>query len=849
MRSLLNGKYMKDIKKIVVSPVAPSETDVIWNKGDKLYRVINNKWTLVGGAGINSAEVSVKNTTGTPSATAEIDGNTLKMEFSGLKGETGPQGNSGYQGAAGELEVVNNLTQGGATAALSAEQGKVLKEEITELESEIGNYVSPLQEIANSRSVLMLDNILIPKNTPIKVRIVSDDLSGRTILTDQSSNRLLDGAEPNMWYDITTPNNDIIRLALSNYSGATINVQLELACGMQKEINNVKGAINDIGNDVQELRSNYKDTISLSAFSLTIADALDYSKIELPCTLKKGAVIVNKGIVLAFAADSSLADRQNVESGETIVLENDLNYCQTLSVVGKVEFDYQYLQDAAVVPQKLSMFEKIGGVNLLNEDAITKGFWINASGTESRVSDSYGHTDYIPVKSNEKYYLSNVNGNPLADRATMYIAFYDAQQVFISSISAEANIITTPSNAAYMRASVCMYLVDSLEAQIEEGDTRTDYAQYVEPTYKLLPQYLEIPRGWINGNKLENKSITTNKLTDDAIANARPKQLSCMSAKGTIGAGGTLQTELLEIAKNTLLSASIVGNPVGCHVGYMGSTYGAFVEIKEQNLIIYKGNGNELSRPAHGLDLSNGATLNIVKGTDASAKITISNEYGKRFTYTENAWGNVVGNAFIKNNGSTAISGELSFMPRDLDKLIWLFGDSYLSFYEPARWLYYLDELGLIDSCLVHARGGENATEGREAFERLLSMGGRPSYAIWLLGMNRGGDENGNVNAVWMTETNRFLSLCEKYKITPILSTIPSVPNIIHSALNAWVKDSGYRYIDMAAAVESANDVYWKGYGTDNQMLSYDLVHPSNLGASALCQRFINDFVEIGLDL
>lgn len=42
----------------------------------------------------------------------------------------GPQGNSGYQGAADELEVVNNLTDGGEAAALSAEMGKQLGNEI-----------------------------------------------------------------------------------------------------------------------------------------------------------------------------------------------------------------------------------------------------------------------------------------------------------------------------------------------------------------------------------------------------------------------------------------------------------------------------------------------------------------------------------------------------------------------------------------------------------------------------------------------------------------------------------------------------------------------------------------------
>lgn len=41
------------------------------------------------------------------------------------------QGNSGYSGAAGELEIVNNLLDGGATKALSAEQGKVLNGLIT----------------------------------------------------------------------------------------------------------------------------------------------------------------------------------------------------------------------------------------------------------------------------------------------------------------------------------------------------------------------------------------------------------------------------------------------------------------------------------------------------------------------------------------------------------------------------------------------------------------------------------------------------------------------------------------------------------------------------------------------
>lgn len=65
-------------------------------------------------------------------ATGTWDSEQKKLTLSfgipkGDKGDKGDQGNSGYQGAAGELEVVNNLTDGGETAALSAEMGKTLK--------------------------------------------------------------------------------------------------------------------------------------------------------------------------------------------------------------------------------------------------------------------------------------------------------------------------------------------------------------------------------------------------------------------------------------------------------------------------------------------------------------------------------------------------------------------------------------------------------------------------------------------------------------------------------------------------------------------------------------------------
>ena len=79
------------------------------------------------GPGINRVIISVSNTTGVPSGTASLSDGVLTISLAGIKGE---QGNSGYTGDISELEIVNNCYQGGATKALSAEQGKILNEKI-----------------------------------------------------------------------------------------------------------------------------------------------------------------------------------------------------------------------------------------------------------------------------------------------------------------------------------------------------------------------------------------------------------------------------------------------------------------------------------------------------------------------------------------------------------------------------------------------------------------------------------------------------------------------------------------------------------------------------------------------
>ena len=68
---------------------------------------------------------------------------------------------------------------------------------------------------------------------------------------------------------------------------------------------------------------------------------------------------------------------------------------------------------------------------------------------------------------------------------------------------------------------------------------------------------------------------------------------------------------------------------------------------------------------------------------------------------------------------------------------------------------------------------------------------------------------------------------------------MPTVPSINNEQKNAWVRASGYKYIDFAKAVGADGTGAWY-----SGMLSGDNVHPNDKGAKALYTQAITDFPE-----
>ena len=285
-------------------------------------------------------------------------------------------------------------------------------------------------------------------------------------------------------------------------------------------------------------------------------------------------------------------------------------------------------------------------------------------------------------------------------------------------------------------------------------------------------------------------------------------------------------------------SADLTGAFSYAELGFMkkGTTQRvAYILLNNTSLGWHLPSGGQVSA-AHGLTIAN--NVQIVMKTSSDNKITaevISN--GHKFKYTwvyENLYDCY---PYFEVDGMTT-TGTITWECTDLDKKVWLFGDSYMT-YDPTRWVYHLATDGYADNCMIDQFGGRTSASALQSLISDLKLN-KPEYAVWGLGMNDGSDSADTPVSAWFTNITAFIELCNAYEIKPILCTIPSVPTINNEQKNAWIRSSGYQFIDFAKAVNAQADGTWYA-----DMLSSDGVHPSATGGMALYGRVLQDFPQI----
>lgn len=261
------------------------------------------------------------------------------------------------------------------------------------------------------------------------------------------------------------------------------------------------------------------------------------------------------------------------------------------------------------------------------------------------------------------------------------------------------------------------------------------------------------------------------------------------------------------------------------------------VEITPTELIYSFYGGTRTYSVEHGLTISDNLVVLVRKyiantGDETSKfEVKIMNEQGSFIK----EWSGIMYNStpFVKSTGGCVCKAIAGIENKD----IWIFGDSYLSCI-PRRWIYYLFKNNYGSKCLVDAHPGEGSARAYQSLLYLLKVS-KPKYIIWCLGMNDGTDST-TPSSTWLEYMEKVKEICKENFISLIMATIPTVPDINHEAKNAFVKDSGYQYVDFAFAVGADSSGEWH-----TGMLSTDEVHPTEKGAKALYNQCVCDVPQL----
>lgn len=296
------------------------------------------------------------------------------------------------------------------------------------------------------------------------------------------------------------------------------------------------------------------------------------------------------------------------------------------------------------------------------------------------------------------------------------------------------------------------------------------------------------------------------------------------------------------IKKNVVISATIESFPASGSVrlarGRKGEGNPCWIDVDREAIKLINASSNEVFKElAHGMTFNAPVNISVDFGDGEQARITLSS--GNEVIEFEAWYSYSCGQISLTNLSSDSIQAQLRFFPKDATCRVWVIGDSYINWLSPERWPYYIYKLGYKSWLGDHLAGATSKTM-LASFKNDLQFG-HPNYVLWMMGMNDGSDIGNAPREQWLKCVTEFISLCEQHSITPVLSTVPSVPAYRHTEKAKWVRESGYRFIDIAAAVEKDPETgqWYDGF------LAADNIHPAAPGAEAMARRLMLDFPEI----
>ena len=414
-------------------------------------------------------------------------------------------------------------------------------------------------------------------------------------------------------------------------------------------------------------------------------------------------------------------------------------------------------------------------------------------------------------------------------------AFFDATKTSLTASTTTGFgpvSLTAPAGAAYVRFNLYINKVETNYGAKNSINIGSAFVPFIPFGWNVQGNVFAENAFQLSGNLGKNQDSITGDIADGATLKLENVPHS-ICRNNRYGLRGNFSS----------FSTLIVGRGTT-------QTNARYFKITATAVALYDYSGSErlLETKNHGLTISGYVNFSVVE-KDGKANVilqTLSDSFEATFdNYLYYGNGEVRATA----SGMALTDCKLSWANFDLKCDTWAFGDSYFGMNYSNREMYWLKEWGALDKVLNQHYAGQSSVFAYDDLYRALDYG-CPKRLIWALGMN---DDNGSTLADittgnWYENLQKVIGLCQERGIELILATVPQVRSTSYKnkdLMTAWVLSSGYRYVDVAAAVGSNAAGEWYGNGESYDYQSSDNVHPSEYGAKAIATQFLLDVPEL----
>lgn len=503
--------------------------------------------------------------------------------------------------------------------------------------------------------------------------------------------------------------------------------------------------------------------------------------------------------------------------------------------------------------------------NLWDADTAIDGSYINSSNGKITANTAMTYGDYIPIF-----------GGMVFSCQTTYVqgAFYDADKVYISGFAcnyeynqtyptALHHTVTAPANARYVRLSTRIgnkySFVFSPADMLMQVDGNREMAVSAVPKSRVIEEQSDVVYD-VKFTAANPSNLNSNGFTyaDGYMSSSTASALIRYAKYVTID-----RSCISAIFKTDTASKIRFGYTVGSVYGTTGIADSAFsvkVDTAARTLTAYKWNGHDdstlvqIGEPvSFDFEIANGAdhyieiekrTVNEVRVRlyradcpDEVAEMTLkaaestSNE--NLYTGYMRCWG---GGTLQLLSGSVSVKRMTMRSTGNQYPRTMVIGDSYVEHAGRNPLCGYAHRMyeATGGNVFLDGRGGATAADTLKRIVVSLNCC-HPQYVVLNVGMN---DSTAVSADTFKENLSSLISIVESKDAIPVLTTVPrrgsGTDNLAFmQAVNPWIKELGYRYIDLAAVLSTGD-----GETHNADKFISDGVHP-NIAGGAACYRYI----------